>query len=130
MDTLRFVIGAITGHRLRSCLSALGVAIGLMPKGNLIAMGFIFLLFALRVNLATGITTAIVFSWVGIFANPLVHRLGEVILTAQPLEPVFAWFFELPWAAWTSLNNTVVAGSFCLGLIQLYPTYRWTRTWL
>jgi putative ABC transport system permease protein len=39
MDTLRFVIGAITGHRLRSSLSALGVAIGVAAVILLTSLG-------------------------------------------------------------------------------------------
>jgi putative ABC transport system permease protein len=39
MDTLKFVIGAITGHRLRSGLSALGVAIGVAAVILLTSLG-------------------------------------------------------------------------------------------
>jgi putative ABC transport system permease protein len=39
MDLLRFVLGALTGHRLRSSLSALGVAIGVAAVVLLTALG-------------------------------------------------------------------------------------------
>ena len=103
---------------------ALGIAVGLIPKGNLLAVGLAILLFALRVNLASGLATAALFTWVGTLLDPSFHLLGRGVLTAPLLQPVFTWCYQLPLVPWTGFNNTVVAGSAIVAAIQAYPTYR------
>ena len=102
---------------------AIGAAIGLVPKGNLIAIALMFLLGAARVNLGAGMAAACLFSWVGAFADPFTHRLGESILTADPLLPMWTAFFDLPIVPWTSFNNTVVLGSLLLAIALFLPIY-------
>jgi len=103
---------------------ALGMLIGLTPKGNLIAVALITTLFAIKVNRGSGLASAFVFSWVGVLLDPLSHYIGGLILTTAALEPTFAWLSELPVVPWTSFNNTVVMGSVVLGAFLFYPIYR------
>lgn len=106
---------------------ALGVMIGILPKANLIAVLFIVLLFAVRANLAAGLLTAGLCSWIGFGLDPISHRIGETMLTYGPLQNLFGKMYQLPYAPWTSFNNTVVMGSLILGLLQFIPTYFWCR---
>lgn len=105
----------------------LGMMIGLVPKGNLIAVGLLLLLFALRANLATGTIAATLFSWMGFFVDPISHRVGHALLGAERLQPIWAYLYELPLVPWTSFNNTVVFGSLILGICLSYPVYRVSR---
>lgn len=126
-DLTRFFLRVVTHERSPRQVGlaiALGVVIGLVPKINLIALGLIFLLFALRINILAGLLTAAVFSWVGLLIEPALDHLGRCVLTLVPLQGLFAWLYELPYAPWTAFNNTVVMGALFLGALQFYPTYR------
>lgn len=103
---------------------AMGMLIGLVPKGNLTAGVLMVLLLGTQVNLGVGTLSAVVFTWVGGLADPLSHRIGEALLTHRALEPTWAFLYDLPLVPWTGLNNTVVLGSLLLGLWLFYPVYR------
>ena len=126
LQPVRLVAGAVAAHDSPRQLAwgvALGVVLGLVPKGNLTALVLAVLLFSLRVNLGAGLVAACSFSWLGMLLDPLAHRLGWQILWYQPLQPAYAWCYELPLVAWSDLNNTVVVGQLVLGLYALYPAY-------
>ena len=97
---------------------ALGMVIGLVPKGNLVAICLTVVLFASRVNLGTGMGGAILFSWVGMLCDPLSHRVGQALLRHPALRSWWGLFMDLPLAPWTALNNTVVLGSFILAMAR------------
>lgn len=106
---------------------ALGIAIGLVPKGNLIAIVLMVILGALRVNLGVGILTAFCISWLGIWLDPLTHQLGSFLLQHHKLRPFWTEAYNLPVVPWTKFNNTVVLGSTCAGMMLLLPVY-WLST--
>lgn len=106
---------------------AMGAVIGLVPKGNLTGIALMVILCGARVNLGAGLTGAFLFSWLGAAADPLTHRLGELLLTAEVLSPLWIYLYDLPVVPWTAFNNTVVLGSFVLGLMLFFPTYWFGR---
>lgn len=116
-----------TPHQLALAL-ALGVAIGLVPKLNLIAVGWLLLLFICRVNLLVGLGAAGMASLLGILLDPYLHQVGDWLLTSETLHPLFVTIYKLPLGPWTSINNTVVVGATVLGLLQFIPTYRYARS--
>lgn len=126
------IVAADTPRQLALGL-ALGMLIGLVPKGNLTALMLSMILLGTRVNLATGMLGAGLFTWLSTWTDPLAHRLGYAVLTWKPLQGTFAWLFDWPLIPWTALNNTVVFGSLLLGLWLFWPTcHLGTRgfTWL
>ena len=58
---------------------ALGMLLGLVPKGNLIAITIATLLFSCRVHLGAAMLSSIIFSWVGLILDPISDRLGGAI---------------------------------------------------
>ena len=124
---LRFLARAFTdadSPRQLALGVALGLMVGLVPKGNLIAVVLTLVLLGTRVNLFTGLATALLFSWVGILVDPISHRLGWMLLTAEGLRPMWTFLYGLPLMPWTGFNNTVVLGAFVLGACAFYPVYR------
>ena len=103
---------------------SIGMLMGLIPKGNLIAAALVVLLLSLKVNRGAGVCIAVVFSWIGVLLDPLSHRIGLTVLTSEPLQPLLAWMYDAPVLPWTSFHNTVVVGSIVVGLCLLYPVYR------
>lgn len=102
---------------------ALGVVIGLVPKGNLIAISLMVVLGAIRVNLGMGMLAAFAFSWAGVLLDPLTHHIGKSLLTTESLKPFWTELYNQPMAPWTRFNNTIVLGSFVLGMTLLVPVF-------
>jgi uncharacterized protein (TIGR03546 family) len=106
---------------------AMGMLLGLIPKGNLFAIAFTTVLLASRIHLGAALLSSISFSWIGVLLDPLSDRLGNTLLTWAPLQSLFARLYELPLAPWTMFNNTVVCGSLIIGLLAFYPVFRLAR---
>jgi uncharacterized protein (TIGR03546 family) len=104
-----------------------GMVIGLMPKGNVIALSLCVLLFSMKCNRGFGVLAALVFSFAGPLTDPFAHRLGVVVLTAKPLQATYASIFNLPLGPWLGLNNTVAMGSLLIGIYLSYPVYWLTK---
>lgn len=102
---------------------ALGMVLGLMPKGNLVALSLCVLLFSLRVNRGLGLMAAIVFSFVAPLVDPFADKLGNLVLTANGLQATYAAAFQLPLGPWIGFHNTVVTGALLVGVYLAYPVY-------
>lgn len=103
---------------------AFGIVLGLIPKGNLLAilMGMLFL--SLRVNLQMGMLTGLVVSFFAAFLDPVTDRVGQSLLTAPPLQSLWTWFYNQPILPWTGFNHSIVLGSFVVGWALFYPAYQ------
>ena len=125
---LRRAIHALFAHDTPHQLAlgfALGMMLGLMPKGNLIALSMCVLLFSLRVNAGLGFAAVVLFSWAGPLVDPFADKLGLAVLSADSLQGSYAAVFQLPLGPWLGFQNTVVTGSLLVGLYLAYPVY-WT----
>jgi uncharacterized protein (TIGR03546 family) len=123
---IRFFFKALVTDNTPSQMAlgfALGVVIGLVPKGNMIAISLMIVLSAIRVNLGMGMLTAFAFSWVGVVLDPFTHRIGNALLTTDQLVPFWTELYNQPMAPWTKFNNTIVLGSFVLGMTLLVPIF-------
>jgi uncharacterized protein (TIGR03546 family) len=105
----------------------IGMIIGVVPKTNLIAFSLCVLLFSLRCNAGLGLATAIVFSFVSPWTDPLAHKLGLAVLGIGSMQGIYAAAFNLSLGPWWGFNNTVVTGSLLLGLYVAFPVYFFTR---
>jgi len=123
---IRFLLSALTELDSPKQLAwgfAIGMVVGLVPKGNLTAIALMMFLCMLRVNLGIGMLSAFAFSWVGVWLDPISHRIGKELLSQTSLQIFWTELFDLPILPWTALNNTVVLGSFVLGMIAAIPVF-------
>ena len=116
-------IGTAPSPQQTALAVAMGVAVGIMPKGNLLAVVMTVLMCSLRLNLIVALTVAVGVSIVAATADPALDAIGGFLLTADLLEPFWVWWAEQPLAAWWAFNNTVVLGSFVVGITQIVPTW-------
>ncbi len=128
VDSLFRALVAERNPRQLALAVALGFGIGLVPKLNLIAVGWLVLLFICRANLLAGLCAAAFASLIGLAFDPYLHRFGDLLLHSEWLRPWFAAIYKLPLGPWTSINNTVVAAATTIGLLQLIPTYSIARS--
>ncbi len=103
---------------------ALGVLLGLVPKGNLTAVLISLLFFSLRVDLAIGLLTALAVSLLAGWLDPVTHAIGNILLGAPPLQSFWERVHRLPLVPWMRWNNTVVLGSLVLGAATTWPVYQ------
>lgn len=111
----------------------IGMIVGLVPKGNLIALSLCVLLFSMRVNKGLGVVAALFISCLATNADSFAHRLGSIVLGFEPMQAVYAQLYSLPLGPWLGFNNTVNTGMLLLGLYIAYPAFFLTRvlaTWL
>ena len=106
---------------------ALGMLIGLVPKGNLIAVSLMTLFCALRINAASGTAAIFLFSGAGMFLDPFSDRVGNYLLTLPAMQSFWTSLYNMNLVPWTAFNNTVVLGSTLIGLALLLPVYGITR---
>ena len=102
---------------------AMGMVVGLVPKGNLIAVVLMMILAASKVNVGIGMISAMIFSWVGTFTDAYTHKVGLWLLEMPMLQSFWTAAYNKPIVPWTAFNNTVVLGSLVCGLIALWPVY-------
>ena len=130
LKPLQFFLRALASDNSPGQLAAafsLGLLIGLVPKGNLLAAALMLVLCVFRVNLGLGLLAAFVFSWIGVLLDPVADRLGYWLLTMPSLQSLWSQFFDLPVAPWTALNNSVVLGNFVIGLVLAGISYPWLK---
>lgn len=102
---------------------ACGIVLGLLPKGNLLAILVATLICSTRVSLGTAMVSALLFSLIGYFSDPLTDRMGQAFLSYPAFVPFWTMIYRWPLVPWTSFNNTVVMGSLVLGLLLWCPAY-------
>lgn len=103
---------------------ALGMMVGLLPKGTLLAVMLATLLCALSVNRTAGLLAIGVFSYLGWAIDGFAHRLGAIVLLWEPARDAFTSLYDMPLGPWIGFNNTVVMGQLLIGIYLFYPAYR------
>ncbi len=101
----------------------MGVLLGLLPKTNLLAVLIALLLFLSYANLLVGAATTVIVSLIAPWIHPIAHDIGGEILTSAVGQQIGGALFRIPLVPWTFLDNTVVLGSFLLGLVLLLPVF-------
>ena len=102
---------------------ALGAVLGLTPLmnvHNLIVFSFIVLL---NVSFGGGMLGWALFVPLGFLLDPVFHRLGESLLAAPSLRPLWTAWYNTPLVPYTNFNNTVVLGSVVGWLVLAVPIY-------
>lgn len=124
---LRFLVQALVGNdsaRQTAWALALGMMVGLLPKGTLLAVGLGMLLCAVRINMAAALLAVGLFSYLGAQLDPFAHKLGALALTWPAAQGWYQRLYVAPLGPWLGFNNTVVMGQLLIGLYLLYPAYR------
>lgn len=102
---------------------AIGLAIGLVPKGNLISLLLIGTAVSLRINHGMVALSAVAFSFMAAQFDPITHQVGAGILQDPQVRTQLDRWWGAPLVPWTDLNNTVVMGSTVLAMIGMIPAF-------
>ena len=101
----------------------IGFIFGVMPKNNLLWwLVFVFFMFV-RINKAGYFIMMLLGAFISPYLDPTFHKIGEFVLTYEPLVPVYSKLLEIPFVGFTRFNNTIVCGSLVAGIIAYIPLY-------
>lgn len=95
----------------------LGVILGFSPFFSLQTFLVLFLLLIFKIQIAAAFLSAFVFKFIAYLIDPLAHSLGAITLENESLRPVWTQLYNMPIIPYTRFNNSIVMGSFILGLI-------------
>ncbi|MBI3608344.1 MAG: TIGR03546 family protein [Nitrospirae bacterium] len=101
---------------------AFALITGFTPLWSLHNLFVLLLVLILRVNLSAFLLGAAVFSGVAYLLDPVFHRLGLAVLTAQPLNGVWTALYNSTLWKVERFNNSVVMGSLLVSLALFAPT--------
>ena len=103
---------------------ALGAIIGIMPFKTLLASLLLFFILLLNVNWSAAMLAIVLFGIISFPLDTLSHAIGYALLIKiDALLPLWTRLYNMPVVPFTRFNNTVVLGSFVLGIILLVPNY-------
>lgn len=102
---------------------AMGVLLALMPAGNLLWIALFVLTAFLKINLAVELVAIALLRPAAPLLDGQLHLLGEAILTAPALDPLFTFLATAPVVPLTRFNNTVVMGSLAAGVVLWVPVF-------
>jgi uncharacterized protein (TIGR03546 family) len=124
LNTVRKAIaGRKYPHQL-AWAAAFGLLLGIVPHGNLLAVGLLVVVLSLKINHAMAGLTAIATAFLlATRLDPIAHMVGETVLTHPRVSPIAVTAWQLPLVPWTDLNNTVVMGSLLIGSAALIPVF-------
>ena len=103
---------------------AMGVCVGLVPKGNLLAMFLGFCLAATRVNLSIAACAAVLCTILSGGLDGVFDSIGGYVLSQPALQDFWTSVYNTPFMPWTDFNNSIVMGSFLSGLVLIWPVHR------
>ncbi|WP_153555248.1 TIGR03546 family protein [Roseimaritima sediminicola] len=118
----RVVAGRNYPHQMAWGL-AFGLLLGVIPHGNLLTFALVALVICLNINHAMVALVGVVVSFTAHHLDGYSHTLGQYVLRHPDLAGPLANAWQLPLVPWTNLNNTIVMGSFLIGVAALLPTY-------
>jgi uncharacterized protein (TIGR03546 family) len=119
------ILGRREPHQLAWGL-ALGLLLGIVPHGNLMALAILLFILSVSVNHGMVAVTAVITSMLANRLDSQTHAVGNYLLTHPDFSPVLASAWQLPVVPWTDINNTVVMGSLAVGLAFVVPAYLFT----
>ncbi|TWU01313.1 TIGR03546 family protein [Stieleria varia] len=116
------VAGRKYPHQLAGAV-ALGFLCGIIPHGNLLAVVLVFFALCCNINHAMATLVGIGITLVATKLDPYSHIVGQFVLSNQNVQPLMTKAWMMPFVPWTDLNNTIVMGSFLIGVTGTLPVF-------
>ncbi|MFI3257774.1 MAG: TIGR03546 family protein [Spirochaetales bacterium] len=104
-----------------------GLLLGFLPKDNLLWYVIFLLFLFLRINKGAFFLFILLGSFLTMFFDPLFDSIGYTVLKIPDIAPFMASFLNIPFMAFTKLNNSVVVGSLLCALAVYIPLYFFSR---
>jgi len=96
---------------------------GFTPFWSLHNILVLLLVLIIRVNLSTFFLGLVFFTGVAYLLDPLFHRIGLAVLTADPLKGLWTVLYSSTIWRIERFNNSVLMGSLITSLVLFIPVY-------
>ena len=104
--------------------AVIGALIGLTPASSLNIYILFFLMLVLNVNIGSAMLSATIFKLIAMLIDPLSDKIGYYFLVeTTSLRTFWTNLYNSPVIPFTRFNNTVVLGSFIVGLLLALPIF-------
>lgn len=101
----------------------LAMVMGFTPFWSLHNLIVLFVVLLFRANLSSFLLGLALFGSLAYFLDPLFHRTGLFLLTADPLAGFWTGLFNTLPGRLDRINNTIVAGSLVIALVLAVPAF-------
>lgn len=118
------LLNSETGHNQIAAGVALGLVLGFSPILSLQAILVLIAVFIFRVQIGAAFASAFFFKFVAFLIDPVADPIGQRILEAPSLTPLWTELYHMPLVPMTRFNNSIVMGSGVLSL-ALLPFVFW-----
>ncbi len=105
------LLNSETGHNQIAAGVACGFILGMSPLLSLQAFLVFIVIFFFRVQAGAALISAFFFAFAAWIFDPLFHKLGVFVLSAQSLQGVWTTLYNMPLVPLTRFNNSVVMGA-------------------
>ncbi|MBQ0039397.1 MAG: TIGR03546 family protein [Treponema sp.] len=127
------LLGALSNNTRPGAIAhavSCGILLGFVPKDNL--LWYVLFVFILFMNIQRGAyaLSILLGAALTVFLDPLFDTVGYSILTIESMKATYASLLNIPFVAFTKLNNTVVMGSLVCGIIAYAPVYGLARVFV
>jgi uncharacterized protein (TIGR03546 family) len=102
---------------------ALGACLGLTPLVNLHNLVVVLVAMILNVSLAGFSLGWTLFVPLGFLLDPLFNAIGEKLLGAPSLTPLWTWMANTPVISLANFDNTIVLGSVVFWVLAWLPIF-------
>ncbi len=117
------ILNAETAPGQISAAFCLSMFFAFMPAPTLQHVLLLLIVLVLRVNITGFILGWIVFSAAAYLLDPLFHRLGMALLSAEAFAGVWTALYASGFWHLTGFNNSLVMGGFIAALVLVAPVY-------
>lgn len=100
-----------------------GMIVGLTPLFSLHNLFLVLAMLILRVNLSAFLLSWLLFSGLAFLLDPLFHRIGLAVLTADALQGLWTALYNTSLFLLSKFYNTVVMGSLLFSAVLCVPLY-------
>ena len=106
---------------------AWGVILGFLPKDNALWYILFVLIFFMRIQRGVFSLAVLVVSLFAGVADPLFDQIGYWVLTHPAMQDTMTKLINIPFVAFTKINNTIVMGCIICGICAYVPLYLFSR---
>lgn len=120
------LIAALNANRREGEIAGavvLGLALALVPVGNLVWVVLFLVTFTIKVNLGIALLVFGVFTPVALLVDPLLDQAGYALLTADAAYNFLAASYNAPLGPVLGFHNTSVAGALLVSVVIAAPVY-------
>ncbi|MEN0060245.1 MAG: TIGR03546 family protein [Bdellovibrio sp.] len=113
------MLNSDTGTNQLAAGLSLGLVLGFAPFLSIQTFLVLLIVFVFRVQIGAAFLSAFFFKFIAYLFDHPAHLLGQKVLEADSLHPLFVTMYNMPLVPLTRFNNTIVMGSMVVSVLLL-----------